>query len=142
MLWTHLTSFSVLQILLRQDSQEKKKSEWNEHKFPGYWQWQKKGRYINNTWYYFFLDSKNKKISLIMMRWFYPQSSLKKSEKKNNKNKGTVVLKNNSGQFRSVMQIVFSFWKRNTISLRFHHSRLKYTTIYKHKISNYMVSYH
>lgn len=45
-----------------------------------------------------------------MMRWFYPQSSLKKSEKKNNnKNKGTVVLKNNSGQFCSVIQIVFSF---------------------------------
>lgn len=44
-----------------------------------------------------------------MMRWFYPQSSLKKSEKKTNKNKGTVVLKNNSGQFCSVIQIVFSF---------------------------------
>lgn len=45
-----------------------------------------------------------------MIRWFYLQSSLKRVKKKNNnKNNGTDVLKKNSGQFCSVMQIVFSF---------------------------------
>lgn len=124
MLWTHLTSFSVLQILIRQDSQEKKIWMKMNINFQVTGNDRKKSCYINNTWYYISSIPKHK-ISLIMISWFYLQSSLKEWKKNNNKNQWYSYFEKNfwSVTWRNTNSLFF--WKRNTISLQFHHSRLK-----------------
>lgn len=78
-----------------------------------------------------------------MIRWFYLQSSLKRVKKKdNNKNNGTDVLKKNSGQFCSVMQNSLFFLKEKYNFPAVSPFKIKIYHYYKHKISNYTVSYH